>query len=406
MPAQTLAPEPPKSRPLLARQRPRRTATEASSTGFFDEGGCLPQRPVREPLRRDAPAFQDTPRPASSTVALVTPSCENSRMDLSVLDVLPVGSGGSAEKALLGAERLAELSDQLGYRRLWFAEHHGMENIASTSPELLIPHVAARTRRIRLGAGGVMLPNHAPLRVVEQYRTLEVLCPGRIDLGIGRAAGADPLTAHALRSSPGEKFAERLKELLSFDAGNFPSNHPFSQIFVAPSQIQLPPVWMLGSSGGSARLAGELGLGYAFAGHFSPASPHAAIASYRAHFKPSQQFQSPKVMLAVHALCAETQEEAQELALPVLYVLAHIEQGRPVAVPTPDQVRQTGFVPERDALGAMARLLIAGTPETVYGRLKALATDTGADELIVMTLTHEPQSRLRSYQLLAKAFRL
>lgn len=331
---------------------------------------------------------------------------ENRPMDISVLDVLPVGSGASATEALVGARDLAELADELGYARLWFAEHHGMENIASTSPELLIAHVAPRTQRIRLGAGGVMLPNHAPLRVVEQYRTLEALHSGRIDLGIGRAAGTDPLTAHALRSAPGEKFAALFGEMLAFDRAEFPADHPFGRIFVAPSGVALPPVWMLGSSGGSARLAGELGLGYSFAGHFSPASPQAAVASYRSHFRPSGWFPQPRVMLAVHALCAETEHEAAELALPPLYVLAHIEQGRSVPVPTPEQVRQTGFVPERDASGAMARLLVAGTPETVRARLEALAAEAGADELIVMTLVHAPEPRLRSYQLLAKAFGL
>lgn len=326
-------------------------------------------------------------------------------MDLSVLDVLPVGSKTTAREALQGALALAGVADRTGYRRLWFAEHHGMVNIASTSPELLIAHVAPATERIRLGAGGVMLPNHAPLRVVEQYRTLEALHPGRIDLGIGRAAGTDPLTAHALRSSPGEKFAALLAETLAFDGGQFPEHHPYARIEVTPSNVRLPPIWMLGSSGGSAQLAGELGLGYAFAGHFSPSPAESAISLYRKSFEPSAVFAEPRVILAVHALCADTEAEARELALAPLYALASIEQGRPTPVMTPAEVRETGFSLDQ-ARGTMARLLVYGTPDQVRGRLEALAAEAQADELMVMTLSHASEPRLRSYELLARAFDL
>lgn len=326
-------------------------------------------------------------------------------MDLSVLDVLPVGSGGSACQALSGAVALAQVADRAGYRRLWFAEHHGMANIASTSPELLIAHVAPATQRIRLGAGGVMLPNHTPLRVVEQYRTLEALHPGRIDLGIGRAAGTDPLTAHALRSSPGEKFAALLGETLAFDAGEFPEDHPYARIEVTPSGVRLPPIWMLGSSGGSARLAGDLGLGYAFAGHFSPASPVPAITSYRKSFMPSAAFAEPRVILAVHALCADTEAEARELALAPLYALTQIERGHTAPVLTPEEVRATGFRLDH-ASGTMAKLLVFGTADQVRARLESLAAQAGADELMLMTLSHAAEPRLRSYELIARAFDL
>ena len=327
-------------------------------------------------------------------------------MRVSVLDVLPVGTGGSASTALNDAVSLAKVADRAGYTRLWYAEHHAMANIASTSPELLIAHVAPSTERIRLGAGGVMLPNHVPLRVVEQYRTLEALHPGRIDLGIGRAAGTDPLTAHALRSFPGEQFAPMLGEALAFDRGGFPAGHPFGRIEVTPGGVRLPPIWMLGSSGGSARLAGELGLGYAFAGHFSPTPPGSAIATYRSHFAPSETFPEPRVILAVHALCAATVEEAEELALSPRYALAFIEQGRSAPVPTPAEVRAMGFRPEVHARGPMAQLLVVGTPDVVKARLLALAEQAGADELMVMTLTHASEPRLRSYALLAEAFGL
>lgn len=327
------------------------------------------------------------------------------RMELAVLDVLPIGSGMTAVGALGGAITLAQHADRLGYRRLWYAEHHGMANIASTSPELMIAHVAPVTVRIRLGAGGVMLPNHAPLRVVEQYRTLEALHPGRIDLGIGRAAGTDPLTARALRSAPGSAFDTLLSELLAFDQGAFPSDHPFARIGVTPTG-HLPPIWMLGSSGGSAQLAGRLGLGYAFAGHFSPMPPEVAIDSYRQSFRPSGPGSRPRVILAVHALCAETEAEAEALALAPRYVLAHLERGQSVPVPTPDEVRASGFVAARDATGPMGQLLVAGTPDEVHRQLLARAERAGADELMVMTLTHAPEPRLRSYALLAGAFGL
>ncbi len=325
-------------------------------------------------------------------------------MKLSVLDVLPVGSSSSPRQALNEAVSLARTAETAGYERLWYAEHHGMANIASTSPELLIAHVAPHTERIRLGAGGVMLPNHVPLRVVEQYRTLEALHPGRIDLGIGRAAGTDPLTAHALRSFSGDQFGGMLAELIAFDAARFPPEHPFARISVTPGGVRLPPMWMLGSSGGSARIAGELGLGYAFAGHFSPMPAAMAVADYQRSFSPSAQFPAPRVILAVHALCAETQEEADELALAPRFVLAAIEQGRSAPVPTPAEVRASGFRPERDGRGAMGRLLVAGTPAAVRGRLEELAEEAGADELMVMTLTHAQAPRLRSYELLAAAF--
>jgi len=326
-------------------------------------------------------------------------------MDLSVLDVLPVGSNGSARQALSGAVSLARVADRAGYRRLWFAEHHGMANIASTSPELLIAHVASATQRIRLGAGGVMLPNHTPLRVVEQYRTLEALHPGRIDLGIGRAAGTDPLTAHALRSSPGEKFAAMLGETLAFDGNEFPEHHPYARIEVTPHGVRLPPIWMLGSSGGSAQLAGELGLGYAFAGHFSPSAAAPAIARYRETFAPSGAFPEPRVILALHALCAETEAEARELALAPLYALTQLEQGKTAPVHTPDEVRATGFRIE-DASGTMAKLLVYGTPDQVRAHLEAIAAQAHADEVMVMTLCHAAEPRLRSYELLARAFDL
>jgi luciferase family oxidoreductase group 1 len=325
---------------------------------------------------------------------------------LSVLDVMPIASGHSAADALRGASDLARLADQCGYTRLWYAEHHGMATIASTSPELLIAHVGGVTERIRLGAGGVMLPNHVPLRVVEQYRTLHALHPDRIDLGIGRAAGTDGLNARALRTVPGGQFGELLSELLAFERGRFPAGHPFSRISVTPDGVALPPIWMLGSSGGSARLAGELGLGYAFAGHFSPVPAPAATGSYAAAFRPSAEFPEPRIILGLNVICAETQEKADEIALPVLYALSHLDPASRRPVLSPEEVRATGFTGQSDSLGPMAQLLVAGTPDVVRAKIEALTDEAGADEAMIMTLAHDPRDRRRSYEILANVFGL
>ncbi len=327
-------------------------------------------------------------------------------MELSVLDVIPVASGRSPQDALLGAAELALLCDRLGYERLWYAEHHGMSNIASTSPEVLIAHAAAQTSRIRLGAGGVMLPNHTPLRVVEQYRTLNALHPGRIDLGIGRAGGSDPLTARALRAADGGEFEALLAEVMAFERREFPAGHPFGRIKVTPRFVPLPPVWMLGSSGGSAKLAGEQGFGYAFAGHFSPLPAPGATRIYRENFKPSEHFKQPRVILALHVICAETAARAAEVALPVRYALTALERGDSAPVLSPQEVRARGFTGQAHELGAMASLLIAGDPPAVRARVEALAFEAGAQEVMVMTLAHSAADRLRSYELLAAVFEL
>lgn len=322
-------------------------------------------------------------------------------MTLSVLDVLPVRSGSTATDALGRAADLARLADRRGFARLWFAEHHGMGGIASSSPELLIAHIAPLTERIRVGAGGVMLPNHTPLQVVERYRTLEALHPGRIDLGIGRAAGTDPLTAQALRSASGDKVGHLMAELLAFEEGNF-GDHPFGRIGVTPGDVDLPPIWMLGSSGGSARLAGQMGAGYAFAGHFSPTPAAPAVAAYRAAFEPSDDFAEPRVILALSVVCAETQAEARELASSVEVLFQRMRTGGTGPLPSPAEARAAGWSPA----APLAGLLIVGTPDRVRGRIEAAAREAGADEVMVMTIVHDPAARLRSYDLLADTFAL
>src|ERR687896_1950666 len=210
---------------------------------------------------------------------------------LSILDVSPVSSDSDGAQALRNTLDLARLADRLGYERYWLAEHHNLPSIASSAPEIMIGHVASVTRRIRVGAGGIMLPNHAPLKVAETFRVLEALHPGRIDLGIGRAPGTDPVTATALRRSPdgldAEDFPQQFAELLAFSGDGFPEDHPFRFVIAMPSDVGLPPIWLLGSSGYSARVAGEMGFGYAFASHFSPADPAPAMRAYRESFESS-----------------------------------------------------------------------------------------------------------------------
>lgn len=325
-------------------------------------------------------------------------------MKLSVLDVLPVPSGTEPRSALARAAELARLADRLGYERIWYAEHHGMAGIAATSPDLLIAHVAPLTERIRIGAGGVMLPNHAPLQVVERYRTLEALHPGRIDLGIGRAPGTDPLTAQALRSVPGQHVGNLIAELLAFSKGDFPEGHPFGRIGVAPQGIALPPIWMLGSSGGSAEMAGRIGAGYAFAAHFSPTPAAPAVQAYRDAFTPSEEFPEPRVILALSVICAETHEEARELSSSIEIHFERISRGERRPIPSPAEARAAGWSPDRRSTGPMAELLVSGTTEGVRREIAARAAAVRADEVMVMTIVHDPDARLRSYALLAEAF--
>lgn len=325
-------------------------------------------------------------------------------MKLSVLDVLPVPSGSEPGAVLGRARDLARLADRLGYERIWYAEHHGMAGIAATSPELLIAHVAPATERIRVGAGGVMLPNHVPLQVVERYRTLEALHPGRIDLGIGRAPGTDPLTAQALRSVAGPQVGNLMAELLAFETGEFPEGHPFERIRVAPAGIGLPPIWMLGSSGGSARMAGQIGAGYAFAAHFSQTPAEPAIRAYREAFTPSAHFSEPRVILALSVICAETAAEARELSSSIEVHFLRIGRGETGPVPSPAEAREAGWRPDVAPIGPMAGLLVSGMAGDVREEIERRAEAVGADEVMVMTIVHDPDARLRSYELLAEAF--
>ncbi len=326
-------------------------------------------------------------------------------MKLSVLDLAPIATGSSARQALGRVGELARHAEALGYHRFWLAEHHGLPSIASAAPEVLIEHVASQTERIRVGSGGVMLPNHAPLAVAERYLTLEALHPGRIDLGIGRAAGTTPVTAHALRSADPEKYPRQLREVMAFASGGFPADHPYAAIDVVPAGVPLPPIWLLGSSGGSAELAGRVGAGYAFAHHFSPTPAEPALRRYRQAFVPSAHFPEPRVMLAVSVFCADTTEEAERLASATGLVFVRLRTGNPGPIPSPEEAAAHPLSDrEKRFVKPILDLQIVGDPPTVRARLEAIAERTGADELMISTVMHDPAARLRSYRLVAEAF--
>jgi luciferase family oxidoreductase group 1 len=324
---------------------------------------------------------------------------------LSVLDLAPVSEGSGAREALRAAVDLARLCERLGFVRFWFAEHHGMPNIACSAPEILIEHVASATSTIRVGSGGIMLPNHAPLRVAENFHTLAALHPDRIDLGVGRAPGTDPATSRALHPFDSEQFPQQLQELIALSRRGFPPGHPFATVRVVPEGVPLPPIWVLASSGATAAVAGAMGLGYGFARHFSPAPPGPAIATYRQSFAPSELFPAPHVILGVAVVCAPTDEEADYLARSsdVVWVRRHRGDQRPF--PSPDEAAKYEFQPEdRPLIEANRQRQFVGSPERVVSMLRQIVSETGADELMVTTMIHGTEERLQSYELLMREY--
>jgi luciferase family oxidoreductase group 1 len=326
-------------------------------------------------------------------------------LPLSVLDLAPVASGSTPSAALRQTVDLARLAERLGYTRYWFAEHHNIPSVASSSPEVLIGHVASATGRIRVGSGGIMLPNHAPLRIAEAFHTLEALHPGRIDLGLGRAPGTDPVASQALRPFDAEQFPAQLAEMLALSRKTMPEDNPFHTVRVIPDDVELPPIWLLGSSGASARLAGALGLGYSFARHFSPTPPGPALDAYRLSFQPSARFPEPHVILAVSVVCAETDEEAEYQAATLDLSWLRLRSGRLGPLPSPEEARAYPYTPmERESVRAYRALHFVGSPAKVRAEIEAVVEETGVDEIMVATTIHGHRERLRSYELVAEAF--
>jgi luciferase family oxidoreductase group 1 len=332
-------------------------------------------------------------------------------LPLSVLDLSPVTSGGSGPIALRNTLDLARLADRLGYTRYWVAEHHNLPSIASSAPDIMIGQIAAITEHIRVGSGGVMLPNHAPLMVAERFKTLEGLFPGRIDLGLGRAPGTDQITSIALRRRQDirdeDDFLERFQELLLIESRGFPDNHPFSKVRAMPADVVLPPIYLLGSSGYSAELAAMIGAGFSFAHHFSDYDPAAAMTTYRTRFRPSVSRATPLAILAVAAICADTDAEAERLASTVDLNFVRRSKGEYLPLASPEEAASYPYAPiDRERIAHNRARLFVGAPATVCDRLQPLIAATQADELMITTMIYDHGARRRSYELLADAFAL
>ena len=330
---------------------------------------------------------------------------------LGVLDQAPVPEGSTGGDALRNTLDLALLADELGYHRYWVAEHHATPMLACPSPEALIGPIAAATSRLRVGSGGVMLPHYSPLKVAETFSLLSGLYPGRIDLGLGRAPGSDPTTAFVLqrdrRQRAPDDFPEQLSELLGYLVGNLPPGHPLARFAeMLPGYPLHPEPWLLGSSEQSGIWAAEIGLPYAFADFIQPAGAGIA-ARYRETFTPSPWTKVPHVIVAAWALCAETDAEAERLAASHRMLVSLLHRG--LLVPVPPVETALRFLAAEEGASPLAtrrRRMIVGSPETVRGGLEAVAGEYGAEEVLVVTITHDHAVRRRSYELIAEAFGL
>jgi luciferase family oxidoreductase group 1 len=320
---------------------------------------------------------------------------------ISLLDLAPIATGSSVGQALRNSIDLARQAERLGYLRHWVAEHPNMPGIASSAPAVLIAHLASATTTLRVGSGGVMLPNHQPLVIAEQFGMLEALHPGRIDLGIGRAPGTDQVTARALRRAfaPGDDdLPTQLTELRAFFDGTYP------RIRAVPGAGNEPAIWLLGSSDFSARLAGRLGLPFSFAHHFMPQNTLPALEIYRRSFEPSKTLAAPYAMIGVAVVCAETDEQARWLHGPAALSFLRLRSGQPSTLPDPQEAAAYEYAPhEREFVDAWTASHVVGSPESVLGQLLELQARTGADELMLTTNVHGHDDRLRSYELVARA---
>jgi luciferase family oxidoreductase group 1 len=327
---------------------------------------------------------------------------------LSVLDQAPISEGGAAADALHRSVDLGRLADMLGYHRYWVAEHHGTPSLACAAPEVLIGAIADATERIRVGSGGVMLPHYSPLKVAEVFSILSGLHPERIDLGIGRAPGTDPMTTMALqrdRSRPApDDFIEQLVELLALFEGRLPENHPFTRLSrTLPGRPERPEPWLLGSSPQSAIWAAELGLPYSFADFINPNGP-AIAADYRGRFVDSERLGAPLVMAAVVVICADTDQEAERLASSMKMMFSLLRQGTLVQVPPVEKA--LAYLETRQRGPGSGRRAVVGSPATVRAGLEEVAGEYGADELMLLTTTYDHDARRRSYELIAEEFNL
>ncbi|QJE95894.1 LLM class flavin-dependent oxidoreductase [Luteolibacter luteus] len=325
-----------------------------------------------------------------------------SEIPLSVLDLSPIVEGGTISESFRNSVDLAQHVEKLGYTRFWLAEHHNIPGIASAATSVLIGHVAAGTSTLRIGSGGIMLPNHAPLIIAEQFGTLEALYPGRIDLGLGRAPGTDQTTSRALRRDPtaADDFPDQVQELIAL----LGRPNPAQRVKAIPGMNSHVPVWLLGSSTFSAQLAAFLGLPFAFAAHFAPRLLHQALKIYRDNFQPSERWPEPHAMVGVPVIAADSDEEARHLSTSVQQQILNLIRHAPTPVPPPIPSLDGRWSPQEkaavmDHLGA----LIIGGPETVKSKLEEFVASTGADELIIHSGFYRHEDRRRSYEIVAQA---
>jgi luciferase family oxidoreductase group 1 len=334
-------------------------------------------------------------------------------MKLSVIDQSPVPAGFTPADALQNTIELARLTDRLGYERYWIAEHHAMTTLACSAPEILLARIGAETKRMHIGSGGIMLPHYSPFKVAEQFRMLHALYPNRVDLGVGRAPGGSPLDSYALRRERVDRplpddFPDQLVELLAFLDGGFPDKHAFARILVSPVMPGTPEVWMLGSSMWSASAAAQLGLPYAFAHFISPEPTRAAIELYHTRFKPSRYLSEPKAIVALGAICAETDAAATKLMASARLMRRRRDRGEWLPIPTVDEaIAELGEA----ALKPLAEnsewpRYFVGSPATLRPQFEALEKELQLAEIMIVTIVHDHQARLRSYELLAREFAL
>ncbi|GCF10651.1 LLM class flavin-dependent oxidoreductase [Dictyobacter arantiisoli] len=334
-------------------------------------------------------------------------------LPLSILDLSPVDSGSTGAQALQNTLKLAQLADRLGYSRYWMSEHHNSDMTASPAPEIMIGHVAQVTKHIRVGSGGVMLPNHSSLKVAENFKLLEALHPGRIDLGLGRAPGTDGRTALALRRSrdalTAEDFPQQLAELLAYagEGNGFPVGHPSHGVKAVPSDSKLPPIWLLGSSDFGAQAAAAMGVGFSFAHHINPGFAIPAIRMYREQFEPSDRLASPRVILTTNVICAETDEKASDLAASMALAFLRLRSGQAGPIPSPEEAKNYHYTAsERMVIEDTRSRQNVGRPEAVRDRILQLVEQTQADEVMLSVMVYGYENRVKVYELLADAFGL
>ncbi|WP_353947692.1 LLM class flavin-dependent oxidoreductase [Sporolactobacillus sp. Y61] len=328
---------------------------------------------------------------------------------LSILEQAPVSEESAPEEALRNTTRLAVEAEKWGYHRIWFAEHHGSEALASSSPEVMVAHVAAKTSRIHVGSGGVLLPHYSPFKVAENFHLLENLYPGRIDLGIGRAPGGMPGATRALNDGMRwdlKDYPRKVRDLIGYLTDHLPDGHPFQSVHATPLARRLPDIYLLGSSDGSARVAAETGTPFMFAHFINPNGGAEVVRAYRSAYQPSEAFPEPKASVCIFVVCAETDQEADRQASTLRYWMVKASQGR--SVPIPETSKAVHYHPaawERDQIKENEARIIVGNPQKVRIELEKLASMYQTDEVMLITNIFDFQAKLRSFELIARAFR-